>query len=356
MNTDPAAAGVVVCSRSDHRKKDDQHDKHAQVDASKRSSSGNENEHGSATAEHQQEEQEERWDEHMHRQLVEAIYDIGVAHSSPSILIENMTLACSAAGAPDGGGGGGDDKTTTTGPITSERVKSHLQKYRKNKHKSKEEFLHEYDEWMQKALTVGGGGGMMAAAARTSLVRTAPPAAAAAVMERVVRATKGGQTHAALLGGTLPAFLSYSIMLEEEHAQIKRRGGGGGGAAALLSFAPSAAVSPSASSTKLQFPLSTAAAAATGNPLSMMMMMMMTAHNNDGFPATAPTMPSASDYTQHFSGTRIPIPVLSEEERQSSIGVSMNHVVGLFHALTHHLVKERGDTTTCTSQSEPPAE
>ena len=42
--------------------------------------------------------------------------------------------------------------------LTSERVKSHLQKYRKNKEKSKEEFLQDYDSFMRKAVTVGSAG------------------------------------------------------------------------------------------------------------------------------------------------------------------------------------------------------
>ena len=50
--------------------------------------------------------------ESTHRMFVAAIYKAGIKHASPSVIMENMTLSHKA--------------------ITSERVKSHLQKYRNN--------------------------------------------------------------------------------------------------------------------------------------------------------------------------------------------------------------------------------
>jgi SHAQKYF class myb-like DNA-binding protein len=64
------------------------------------------------------------WPEELHRDFVSAIFDVGLKHSSPSALLEHM---------PE------HDQ------ITSERVKSHLQKYRLHRAKSKKEFMSCYE-------------------------------------------------------------------------------------------------------------------------------------------------------------------------------------------------------------------
>lgn len=116
----------------------------------------------------------EAWPEATHRLFVETIYDIGVKNASPSVILESMTANHNA--------------------VTSERVKSHLQKYRNNRKKSKQEFLAEYDSWMQKALTVG-------AASTNELVSP-----------RTIVSMVGSD---GLLGGELAAFLAYTAMFEE---------------------------------------------------------------------------------------------------------------------------------------------
>ena len=118
------------------------------------------------------------WSESTHRMFVEAIYQVGIKHASPSVILENMTLSDEA--------------------VTSERVKSHLQKYRKNKKKSKEEFMREYESWMQKALAVGAAGGGNAV--------LASPVALIEMM---------GMGN--LLGGDVAALLAYSTMAEDSH-------------------------------------------------------------------------------------------------------------------------------------------
>ena len=50
---------------------------------------------------------------------------------------------------------------------------------------------------------------------------------------------------------------------------------------------------------------------------------------------------SAMEYTQGLSGARIHLPVLTEEERQSSLGVSISHAVALFSSMSQQLMKER---------------
>lgn len=124
-------------------------------------------------------EEEKPWSEATHRSFVEAIYDIGVKNASPAVIMEHMSMADIS--------------------ITSERVKSHLQKYRNNKGKSKEEFFSEFDAWMQKALTVGAANDVES----TSL---ASPSAIVNMMG-----------NGSFLGGEMASFLSYAAMYEDQN-------------------------------------------------------------------------------------------------------------------------------------------
>ena len=64
------------------------------------------------------------WPEDLHRDFVSAIFDVGLKHSSPSTILEHMPKH---------------------EQITTERIKSHLQKYRMHRVKSKKEFISSYD-------------------------------------------------------------------------------------------------------------------------------------------------------------------------------------------------------------------
>lgn len=64
------------------------------------------------------------WPDELHRDFVAAVFEVGLKHSSPSSIMEHMKQN------PD---------------VTSERVKSHLQKYRLNRQKSRNEFMTSYD-------------------------------------------------------------------------------------------------------------------------------------------------------------------------------------------------------------------
>mmetsp|Transcript_22440 Transcript_22440/g.47417 ORF Transcript_22440/g.47417 Transcript_22440/m.47417 type:complete len:536 (+) Transcript_22440:461-2068(+) len=64
------------------------------------------------------------WPEDLHRDFVSAIFDVGLKHSSPSTIMEHMPKH---------------------EQITSERIKSHLQKYRLHRVKSKKEFISSYE-------------------------------------------------------------------------------------------------------------------------------------------------------------------------------------------------------------------
>jgi SHAQKYF class myb-like DNA-binding protein len=179
------------------------------------------------------------WSQSMHRKLVESIYDSGVKHASPSIVMGCMT------------------ETKAHVNLTNERVKSHLQKYRTNKDKSKEEFFLEYDRWIQKALMVGTTG-----ESDSALVS---PASLVEIM--------GVDS---LLGGDVAALLSYAAMAE-------------------------------------------------------------TAAMSDGSSSKG-----AQDLVDKLlRGTRIPFPVLSEEERKSPIGLSIKQALRLFQSLTQYVTTER---------------
>ena len=69
------------------------------------------------------------WPDDLHRDFVSSIFDVGLKHSSPSAILDHMPK---------------NDK------ITSERVKSHLQKYRVHRTKSKKEFMASYDASLSK--------------------------------------------------------------------------------------------------------------------------------------------------------------------------------------------------------------
>jgi SHAQKYF class myb-like DNA-binding protein len=191
------------------------------------------------------------WTERAHRDFVSAIFDIGLKQASPSVIMENMMQENEA--------------------VTSERVKSHLQKYRKNKDKSKAEFLAEYDGWLQKALTLGAAGG-----------RLAPAEKVADLMSQET-----------ILGGNAPAFLTYMIMAEEDQDD----------------------------------------------------------QSGDNSQSADPLTASSQQVSKYLTGTRIPFPVLTEEERKSPLGASMCHVLALFYSMTHHLANEREFKT-----DEPPVQ
>ncbi len=69
------------------------------------------------------------WPDELHRDFVSAVFDVGLKHSSPSAILEQMPKH---------------------EQITSERIKSHLQKYRLHRQKSKKEFMTSYSSTLVK--------------------------------------------------------------------------------------------------------------------------------------------------------------------------------------------------------------
>jgi SHAQKYF class myb-like DNA-binding protein len=79
------------------------------------------------------------WPEDLHRDFVSAIFDVGLKQSSPSAIIEHMPKH---------------------EQITTERIKSHLQKYRLHRLKSKREFISSYEASLRNFQNRGGTNGI----------------------------------------------------------------------------------------------------------------------------------------------------------------------------------------------------
>ncbi len=192
------------------------------------------------------------WSDELHRHLVSAVFEIGLRNASPAVILENMTEKAKA--------------------ITSERVKSKLQKYRNNKKKSRQDFMEEYDAFLARMKTVGCAGmGTQHGRSPTALLE-------------MMGCKK-------LLGGDAAAFLSYAV-INEQHLGAPRGNPTGEGIAAMSSHL---------------------------------------------------LRKDVTEYIQDFEGTGIPFPELSEEEKNTSLGISLTFVMGLFLSMTQHVMSERAD-------------
>ena len=206
------------------------------------------------------------WPEEAHRDFVSAVFDVGLKQSSPAALLEYMPKK---------------------EEITSERVKSHLQKYRIHRNKSRQEFINNYDGSFHKLN--------------------------AAVSHRVNRSSKnrneenipsggGGGLHVSdpwrLSGGDHAAYLTYCIMAEDRLA------------ASDLTSSPNHAVDDAHASP----------AATTAIP---------------------PGILSPSPVGAAGSGSSFFWPELSKEEKKTPIGVSISCLFGMFVSLQAQLAQER---------------
>lgn len=297
--------------------------------------------------------------EGIHRRLVSAIFEIGISHASPAVIMENMVFPTNPA--PDMTDAYGrphdlaDDEyvNAIANQVTSERVKSHLQKYRKNKQKNKDDFLREYDQWTQNALQSIGG---FPTAIRTNLVNSP-----IAVLEMIKSHTgnkmsrpalhqhMGGDPTKLLLGGELPAYLTFSVTLEEAyraHAQSINHD-------FVDDFPYRQQQQKHQHQIQQQQQIHSRLQMGRLNENSsdesstiISQVNGLVADPADGALAPVITqqmqpLSSASEYTQHLSGAKVILPTLTEEESQSSLGVSISHVIGLFYSMSHALIKER---------------
>ncbi|KAL7577011.1 hypothetical protein ACA910_006759 [Epithemia clementina (nom. ined.)] len=214
------------------------------------------------------------WPEELHRDFVAAIFDVGLKHSSPSTLLEQMPKH---------------------EQITTERIKSHLQKYRLHRVKSKKEFMASYDASLKK-----------------------------------FQAPDTPATSTALSGGQVAGHLTRSVMEgssiategkeSEEEPQHQNTT-----AQAADAARPAAAATVAAGEQDQQTQL---------KPKS----------GNDAKSAGAPAadaVASSSQQQPSLPNETLMLPRLTEAEKKSPIGAAMGYLMGLFFSLKQQLMAQR---------------
>lgn len=235
-----------------------------------------------STSDATDDDQSEPWNADMHRAFVQSVFATGIRHASPSVLLDLMTNA-------------------RTFPLTSERVKSRLQKYRNHGDKSQHDFMHEYDVFLQRALSIGKQG----ATAGTPLLPLphvlqimGHPTMTAAVAASA-SASGNNRTDKALYGGDAAAVATYDFLYQAGRSPDEQR-----------------------SDQETEFEEAV--------------------HQ---FLTPAVLRQDSASYTDSLNGQEIPFPRLTEQERESPLGISMGHIVGTFSALTQELTRQRAQAT-----------
>lgn len=123
------------------------------------------------------------WTLDQHRAFAAAIFEIGLKNCSPSIIMENMRKQPRY--------------------ITRERTKSHLQKYRQTKQRSKGEFLKEFDAFFES--TEEAKVLLNSNSSNKNLERKEP------FTKAILTTALEGKKPSKLLGGKAAALLSYSV-------------------------------------------------------------------------------------------------------------------------------------------------
>jgi SHAQKYF class myb-like DNA-binding protein len=223
-----------------------EHDEDFQSNLAKRQRTDEDYEHD-ATDEEEGEEDGD-WDEELHESFVGAVFEIGLKNASPAVILENMTQKLDS--------------------ITSERVKSKLQKYRNSKEKSRQEFMEEYRSFLQR---------VNAMVSASSILHGRADISPSSLLDMI------GSNK--LLGGDLAGFLTYAVTRGHETSSV------GDSEGAIFS--------------------------------------------------ARLLRKGAEEYVETFAGCPIPFPVLSDEEKTSSLGVAMAFVMGLFMSMSQHIARER---------------
>jgi SHAQKYF class myb-like DNA-binding protein len=145
---------------------------------------------------------DDQWTSDAYRSFIKAVYNQGMKHASPSVIRQSMTM-----------------RSPT---ITSERIKSHLQKYRLHSKKNKGEFVTEYDTWMAKVTHAVGASDLAMGSTPLPTPRYA------------LQLSGMGLPSA----GALAAYLTYSVVAEERGRDQEQRPSGDPGVARLPSTVP----------------------------------------------------------------------------------------------------------------------
>lgn len=224
------------------------------------------------------------WSELDHRDLVAAIFEIGLKHSSPSALLEFMA---------------------ENEDLTVERIKSRLQKFRLKREESKAEFLSSYDETMARYKSDEAVSGLVPT---YDGVRNQAAEPAAFL------------THATIAEGSgrpLP-------FNPEPHVTGAGASGVASSVAALSQPLPFGQNHPGKS-----LPLSVPSASSAVGAVRV--------GGDGGGDATDMNEPG------EVGGAPLRLPDLTEEERNAPIGQSFDHLMGLFASLKDNLLKQRAE-------------
>ncbi len=203
-----------------------------------------------------------------HRALVEAIFHTGLQSCSPSFLLEEMMLKSE--------------------DITSERVKSHLQKFRKKGDSAVEEFMESYDSAMRKY---------------DDLFRRPSSSAISAADLQVYTDmfVTQGKADGRLLAGEAAANLTVADMLLPIQDMDMSDSPSDQNATGHLIHVDQKVSSP---------------------PDPMLFMMQ---------------------FLQGQSLTSVQLPVLTEDEKNSPLGASLCYIMGLFMSLRQHITDKRAE-------------
>jgi SHAQKYF class myb-like DNA-binding protein len=212
------------------------------------------------------------FDAAQHRALVEAIFHTGLQSCSPSILLEEMMLKS-------------DD-------ITSERVKSHLQKFRKKGDLAVEEFMESYDSAMKKYDDLFRRPSSLAISSADLQVYT----------DMFVTQ---GKADGCLLAGEAAANLTVADMLLPIQDTDMCDGQNDKNATSSTGCIGD-------SDQKVSIP---------ADPMLFMM-----------------------QFLQGQSLTSVQLPVLTEEEKDSPLGASLCYIMGLFMSLRQHINDKRNES------------
>ncbi|VEU42121.1 unnamed protein product [Pseudo-nitzschia multistriata] len=223
------------------------------------------------------------WTEEQHKDFVSAVFEIGLRNASPAVILENMT-----------------QKAET---ITSERVKSKLQKYRseKNRRRSREDFLASYSSFLERARSLRAE---EAPSEEPGVSDGSLPTPIDPLRQWILRGATGSGGPGVLLGGDAAGYLTYAVAREAAEEAARNDPAGG--------------PPPSPS----------------GGP------------EEKGLPSTATLKKGARDYAERYAGSAIRFPVLTEAEKKSSLGIAMTFLAGLFLTLSQHLTRERARAET----------
>ena len=225
-----------------------------------------------------QDSSDDIWDEDQHGNFVSALFEVGLKEASPAIILENMT-----------------QKVET---ITSERVKSKLQKYRstKNKESNKQEFMKNYYNFLQKVKTIHAAAPDGAPSAQH---REVDGVSSDPILRKLLEdnASSAPGKKQLLLGGDVAGYLTHCVTKENEKAK-------------------------------------------SGGKMS-----------DDGSMSTSvlPTnvlRKGSREYVDKYGGRAMRFPILTETEKKSSLGIAMTFIAGLFLTMSQHLTRERARAET----------